>query len=261
MKSTLVFDYDGSLASIGGEAKLLQTFGIRPIRIHKGLEQTKSVIKKLTKPIQKAIDHPLLDDVAVLEEGYELSQKSKELNLDCLVFDTVTAMGLQERNQIKLRRNIETMDQRGWGVYGDSMNSFIYSICSLPVKTIFNAHIDRDREAGETVLELPSIKGSSKVEIQKWFDVILFTRVSTDPKTKESKFYWQTKPSEGRYAKDRLGILPSSIPQNFQLIFDEYEKAGIKHPNILVLGDSGTGKSKALSSLVYNPNHINSLAA
>ena len=35
--TTLIFDYDGSLASIGSEEVLLRTFGIMPIRIQKGL--------------------------------------------------------------------------------------------------------------------------------------------------------------------------------------------------------------------------------
>ena len=59
------------------------------------------------------------------------------------------------------------MDQRGWGVYGDSVNSFVYNICSLPIKTIFNVHIDRDKDVGGEVIDLPAIKGSSKNEIQK----------------------------------------------------------------------------------------------
>ena len=152
-------------------------------------------------------------------------------------------------NHFKHKRGIDQMDQRAWGYYGDNMNSFIYNICSLPIKTIFNVHIDRDREVGGEVLEVPALKGSSKHEIQKWFDVILFTHVRTDHKTKETSFQWITKPEEGRYAKDRLGLLPPIMPQDFNHIFTMYEGAGIKHPNILVCGESGTGKSRALVTI------------
>ncbi len=249
MKTTLVFDYDGSLASIGGVDTLKSTFGILPIRIHKGLEQTKSVIKKLIKPVSHAISHPLIENNSVTEDGFELSEKAIQLNLNCLVFDTVSAMGFQERVQIKLKRHIDILDLRGWGEYGDNINNFIYNICSLPVKTIFNVHIDRDKDINSDVIEVPALKGSAKNEILKWFDVILFTRINIDAKTKQTEFYWQTKPEEGRYAKDRLGILPAIIPQDFNYIFDEYSKAGIEHPNILVLGDSGTGKSRGLITI------------
>ena len=48
---------------------------------------------------------------------------------------------------------------------------------------------------------------NKRILVQKWFDIILYTKVSQDPKTGEASFYWLTKPEEGRYAKDRLGIL------------------------------------------------------
>jgi hypothetical protein len=255
MKTTLVFDYDGSLASIGGKEKLQQTFGISPIRIHKGLAQTKEIIKNLIQPVQRTTNHPLHNG-SIVEDGFELSDKAKELELEFLIFDTASALGFQERNQLKLKRKIDTMDQRSWGLYGDSINSFIYNVCSLPIKTVFNFHIDRDKDVGGEIIDVPAIKGSSKNEIQKWFDVILFTRVTTDPKTKETQFFFQTKPEEGRFCKDRLGILPAIIPQDFSLIFEEYAKHGIEHPNILVLGESGTGKSRALASINKN-NQLN----
>lgn len=249
MKSTLVFDYDGSLASIGGEKKLKEVFGIPPIRIYKGVEQTRAFLKELMKPISKKVKHPLFADVLIEEERFELTKKALELELDCLVFDTVSALGLQERNQLKAKRGLEMFDQRSWGIYGDTLNSLIYNVCSLPIKTIFNVHIDRDKELGGEVLELPALKGSTKTEVQKWFDVILYCRVIKDAKTKQLKFFWQTKPQEGRYAKDRLGLLPDLIPQNFCEIFSVYENAGILNPKILVCGDSGTGKTKALETV------------
>lgn len=249
MKTTLVFDYDGSLASIGGDEVLKRTFGILPIRINKGLDQTRTIVKKLVKPVRTLLSHPLIESETIESDGYSLSERCSELNLDCLVFDTISALGFQERLQIKHKRKIDTLDLRSWGMYGDNINTFVYNICSLPIKTIFNVHIDRDRDVGEEIIEYPALKGNSKNEIQRHFDLILFTRVTLNPKTKESSFYWQTKPEEGRYAKDRLNVLPAMIPQDFGYVFDQYEKAGIKHPNVLILGDSGTGKSRALVTI------------
>ena len=247
--TTLIFDYDGSLASIGNATLLEKTFGIMPIKIQRGLEQTKVVIKKLIKPVRRKLEHPLFENAPVFDEGFELSDKARELDLGCIVFDTASALGFQERNQIKVARHIETLDQRGWGSYGENINSFIYNICSLPIKTIFNVHSDREKDVGGEVIEYPALKGSSKNEVQKWFDIILYTRVSIDPKTNEPSFNWLTKPEEGRYAKDRLGILPPILPQDFNYIFSKYEEKGIHHPNILVIGESGTGKSKALATI------------
>lgn len=247
--TTLVFDYDGSLASIGNDQTLLKCFGIMPIKIHKGLEQTKSVIKKLIKPVKTKLSHPLLDNDVVYEEGFELSERSRQMKLSCLVFDTASALGFQERNQIKVNRHIDTLDQRGWGYYGDNLNTFIYNMCSIPVKVIFNVHSDREQNSFGEVLELPALKGSCKNEVQKWFDIILFTKIIQDPKTKERQFCWTTKPEDGRFAKDRLNILPPIIPQDFHFVFGKYEEAGITFPKVLVIGESGTGKSRALATI------------
>ena len=250
--TSLIFDYDGSLASIGSDETLKRLFGILPIRIHHGLNETKSVIKKLIKPVKRKLEHPLLEDNPIVQEYFELSDKANELQLEAIVFDTASALGFQERNEIKTSRHIETMDQRGWGYYADNLNMFIYNMCSLPIKTIFNVHSDRDKDVGEKVIEYPALKGSCKNEIQKWFDIILFTKVIQDPATKEASYSWLTKPEEGRFAKDRLGVLPAIIPQDFSFIFGKYEEAGIVNPNILVIGESGTGKSKALATMHGN---------
>ena len=257
---TLIFDYDGSLASIGNDDTLKRLFGIMPIRVHRGLDQTKSIIKKLIRPVKRKLEHPLLDDNQMLEEGFELSDKAEDMNLGCIVFDTASAMGFQERNQIKTVRHLDILDQRGWGTYGDNLNSFIYNICSLPVKTVFNVHSDRDRDVGGEVIELPALKGSCKNEVQKWFDIILYTKVINDPESDQRKYLWLTKPEEGRFAKDRLNILPPVIPQDYNYVFSQYDEAGIPNPNILVIGESGTGKSKALSTIhLYSKNRSRQL--
>ena len=259
MIPTLLFDFDNSLASIGSPEQQQKLFVFPPIRIFKGLEQTRMIIKQLIRPVRSAMTHPLFENAAIENEGFDLSVKSKEMNLQCIVFDTITALGLQERNQLKNSKKLDTLDQRSWGIYGDAINSFIYNMCSLPLKMIFNAHIDRERDVEGETIELPALKGGSKTEVLKWFDVVLFTRVSRDPKTDETIFQWQTKPQEGRFAKDRLNVLPETMPQDFSIVFAKYEEAGIYNPKVLVLGDSGTGKTRALASI--NSNAIKQKAA
>ncbi len=259
MKTTLVIDYDGSLASLGGEEQRLIHFGIPPIQIFKGLEQTKLIIKQLIKPVKRTIKHPLFNEAVIEEDGFELSDKAKKMNLNCLVFDTISALGLQERTQLKSSKRLDTLDQRSWGIYGDSLNAFIYNICRLPIKVIFNVHIDRERDPLGESLELPALKGGAKNEIQKWMDIILFTRINQDSQSKDIQFMWQTKPMEGRFAKDRLNLLPMLMPQDYEMLFKKYEDAGINHPKILVLGDSGTGKTRSLATI--NANAIKTKAA
>ena len=132
-------------------------------------------MKKLIKPVKRKLEHPLLENSQVIEEGFELSDKAKELNLSCIAFDTASALGFQERNQIKIARHLDVLDLRGWSDYGDSLNMFIYNICSLPVKTIFNVHSDRDQDVGGEVIEYPALKGSRRMKCKNgstWFSTL-----------------------------------------------------------------------------------------
>jgi hypothetical protein len=43
------------------------------------------------------------------------------------------------------------------------------------------------------------------------------------------------------------------MPQDFSIILSRYKDKGISHPKILVIGESGTGKTRALLTAKYTP--------
>ncbi|MDP4194833.1 MAG: AAA family ATPase [Bacteroidota bacterium] len=247
MRTTLIFDYDKSLAAIGDDKKLTELFGLPPVRISNGLDETIDYIKKLVKKVKTKTTHPIFDNM-VETEAYELNPKAKELNLNTIIFDTISAMGLQERQVMKSKKKQDTLDLRGWGLYGDAVNSFIFKMCSMPYTIIMTSHIDHDKDGEGQMLDYPALKGSAKNEIQKWFDVILYTRINKD-KDKITTYLWQTKPDERRLAKDRLGVLPEFMEQDFNLLLGKYAERGIHNPKILILGESGTGKTRSFETI------------
>ena len=251
--SILIFDADKSLSAIGGESQIIELFGLPPIKINKGLEEARKYLKGLIQ-IKKTISkHPVFENLEFEEEHRLLSNNANKFNLNTLVFDTITAMGLQEREIIKRKRmkdipSLNVLDQQGWGMYADSMNSFIHNICSIEDAVIIvTAHIDPDKDHEGYIIEFPALKGSAKTEAQKWFDVIVYTKIIKDKN--KTKYYWITKGSDRKIAKDRKGVLDDVMPQDFSIILKKYQKAGIQYPKILVLGHSGTGKTYSLKTL------------
>ncbi len=111
---------------------------------------------------------------------------------------------------------------------------------------IVNSHISYDKNDLGQFLFYPQLKGSTKDFIGEYFDCILFTRIKNS--NGKIQYLWQTKPDSQRFAKDRLDVLEEFIPQNLGAVINRYRQQGIE-PKILVVGESGTGKTRAIRSL------------
>ena len=122
----------------------------------------------------------------------------------------------------------------------------------MPVWIVVNAHITYDRNDLGQFLFFPQLKGSTKDFIGEYFDCILYTRVTNA--NGRIQYLWQTKPDSQRFAKDRLDVLEHYIPQDFSLILHRYREKGIEYPKSLVIGESGTGKTRALLTLNKEKN-------
>ena len=115
-----------------------------------------------------------------------------------------------------------------------------------------NMHTARGEDAiGQTVLR-PSVAGRSKDELPRKFDCIFFTGVQEGGDG--PRYVWYTTPDETRpIAKVRYPAhmgrpFAPVIEQDFGPVLAFYESIDWK-PKILILGDAGTGKSRALSTL------------
>ncbi len=248
--SFLIFDVDHSLASIGGVKVAQELCTITPIQITGGLSEVRDVIRGLFIQQQSIYSHPLLSR-KIQNSRYELSTTAKQYNLEGIVIDTISHLFLRDMRLLESEKKSERLDLQDWGKLERTYNQFISSLIQLPVWIVVNSHISYDKNDLGQFLFKPQLKGATKDFIGEYFDCILYTRIrNTNNKT---SYLWQTRPDTQRYAKDRLDVLDPIMPQDFSIVLSRYKTKGIEHPKILVIGESGTGKTRALLTAKYTP--------
>ena len=96
---------------------------------------------------------------------------------------------------------------------------------------------------------LPYIDGSTKEDISKWFDFVLYTKTVNYPDG-SNKYMWHTgHTSMFDHAKDRTQLLDTEIEQDYQLVINAALKKGFDGAKILIIGSPGTGKTFSLRTL------------
>ncbi len=249
--SFLIFDVDRSLASIGGLSAAETISGTKPIQISQGLLDIRRVLPKLFIKREYPSIHPLLEE-PLIEVGYEANELCKKMKLQGFVIDTISHLFRLDMRLLEAKNKSERLELQDWGKLERTYNQFLSSLIQLPVWVIVNSHITYDKNDLGQFLFTPQLKGSTKDFIAEYFDCILFTKITKV--NNKTQYNWQTKPDGQKYAKDRLGILEEIIPQDFNLILSKYQERGILYPKILVIGESGTGKTKAIETLATKPN-------
>lgn len=244
--SFLIFDVDHSLASIGGEKGAEEISSIQPIKITEGIIQVKNILSKLFVKQSKEYSHPLIPQ-SLTHSFYKLNDLAKKFQLSGLVIDTISHLFRMDMRAIESRNKSERIEIQDWGKLERIYNQLIIELIQLPMWVVVNSHLSYDKNDLGQFLFYPQLKGSTKEFIGEYFDCILFTRVKNA--NNKIHYLWQTKPDSQRFAKDRLDVLDEFIPQNFTNIVNSYRQKGIEFPKILVIGESGTGKTRAISSL------------
>lgn len=258
MRNYLVLDADRSLATIGGNQGCEQRLGVPPVRI----TDVDSVLNKmLALFVKERIEkpHPLFPDQTEVEERIGLNETAKAYGLDGIVLDTLSTVGTHESEAVKKLLDktiggtgVQFLDMQGYGVIKDRFIRLMHFIKELDFAFIVNAHVKKKEDDIGAITEVPDIPGSSATMLKRVFDIIVYNRVLKGPDG-ESVFRWQVQPDERRMAKDRLDVLEHDengyIEQDFDYLLSAYERGGVPHPKILVIGDSGTGKTRALATI------------
>lgn len=244
----IVFDVDKSLSTIGSVEEQTEVFGIQPIPLMGGIDQINEYLDRFLEINAVPIEHDLLGTIG---EKYVVSfnEKAKEMGINILGIDSLSVLGMQERAMIMKKDQLELMELQSWGKYGDRMTKFINKLSKTDFKVICTCHSKRDKDENGLPIEVPALKGASADEAPRFFDVIVYTQVSAS--NEATTYSWVINPTRRyTFAKNRKGVFKEqSIPQDFGLIYEKYAEIGIDNPRILVIGDSGQGKSWSLQTI------------
>lgn len=249
----LVFDVDHSLSTIGGKNEQAEVFGLPAVPWSGSAKELgKKLVGEIIVATKSVEKHPLLGDLGETVT-IDFNDKFKQAGVNMLILDTITMLGSQERASITKEAKLETMDMRSWGLYGDTMEKLVnmFSKCNFPV--IVTGHVKRKDDEYGRPIEVPDLKGSITEACGRYFDVIAYSKVEKDSSNKNKTFSWiVTADNRYIYAKNRGGYMPSIIPQDISYILNTYKKRGIHNPKILILGDTGNGKSWSLRTINNN---------
>lgn len=248
MEKFLIFDVDKSLAALGGKSQIIDLCGgIEPLPVTDGIMQIKGLLDKLfvTKVVERT--HPLFE-TKFSERVCAQTELCVKQGLRGIVIDTISHSFNQDKRILEKANKSGALEMQDWGKLERMYSAFLSLLVNLPVWVIVNCHItyDKDQSTG-TFYFAPQVGGATKDNMPQYFDVVLFTKVA---RAESKKAYnWSTKADSSKFAKDRLDILPPIVEQNFAAILRAYREAGIQYPKIMVVGESGTGKSKALNTI------------
>jgi hypothetical protein len=170
------------------------------------------------------------------------------------VIDTISHLFRIDMRILESKNKSERMELFDWTKLDRTYNQFISSLIQLPVWVMVNAHITYDKNDLGQFLFNPLLKGATKDWIGEYFDCILYTKITNT--NNRIQYLWQTKPDTQRYAKDRLDVLDPIMPQDFSMLLNRYREKGIQYPKVLVIGESGTGKTRALMTVKGKPTPL-----
>jgi hypothetical protein len=240
----LIHDIDLGLASLGSDDTIEEIFGYRPRRYVRG----KALLEMFDKLHQLVIEE-FEDQLGLVEHEYYYLKEGVELDFE--VLDSATAYQAQDKMDIQGEGKMQRDD---WGQLGDNMEKMFLKLTRTKTNVIVIAHTKTEEGIKGTVRQSPALSGRMKQEVGRHFDIVAYNRLITNEETGEVQYMWQIVGDESAAAKCRIQPLADiavkgMIPQDFKLVHDTVTKAGHENWKMLVLGDTGTGKTYSLRTL------------
>ena len=242
---TLLIDLENGYKSIGSKETIKDKFGL-PLLNFNDFTSFRNFIGQLwsRKKVEKEVK---VGEVSVVQSSYEIIAK-EGVDIDCMVIDTASEMSKKYARELKGKA--ESLQLKQWGKLKDTLDNFFSFTNAIPANLIVNCHckMQEDNENG-IMRVMPYIEGSTKVDVGKWFDFVLYTKVRK-AKDGSREYVWVTARDEHFcHAKDRTQELPAEIPQDYSIIFNAVKKKGWDTAKVLVIGEPGSGKTLSLRTL------------
>ena len=242
---TLLVDLENGYKSIGSKETIEQEFGL-PLLNFNDFTSFRTFIGQLwsRKKIEKSVK---VGTVSVKQASWEVTA-NEGVEVDCMVIDTASEMAKKFARELKGKA--EALQLKQWGKLKDTLDNFFSFTNAIPSNLIVNCHCKMQLDDENGVMRvMPYIEGSTKVDVGKWFDFVVYTKVRKS-KDGSREYVWVTSRDEHYcHAKDRTQELPAEIPQDYSIIFDAVKKKGWDTAKVLVIGEPGSGKTLSLKTL------------
>ena len=244
MKKILMFDTEHGSNTLGGEAEIQEMFNC-PVLKPAQFDDFRNIITSMYTTQRVEVEKRISDDL-VIKEVQEQTILKNDVKIDTLIIDSFSE--LAKKYQRSLVDKTGVMKLNSWGKLKNTLDTLLEFITKIPGVLIVTCHSKTETlEDGRTKIK-PYIDGSTKEDISKWFDFVLYTYTKRNGSSED--YMWRTKHSSiYEHAKDRTDLLPSDMKQDFQPVIEAAIEKGFSNVRIMVVGSPGTGKTKSLATL------------
>lgn len=242
---TLYVDLENGYKSLGSPEDIKKMFGYDMLSFE-SFTDFGSFVTKLweRKQIEKTLN---IDGIEVNQNSWQVVPRNGT-SVGCIVIDTGSEMAKKYVRELK--GSNDTLKLQQWGILKNKLDNFFSYLNSIPASAIVNCHSKSEMDSENGVIRmLPYIEGSTKVDVAKWFDFVLYTKI-VKKKGGGREYVWVTARDEHYcHAKDRSQLLNAQIPQDYQLLKDACKKKGWDSFKALIIGEPGSGKTMSLKTI------------
>ena len=239
-----MFDTEHGSHTLGGKTEIQEMFNC-PVLKPAQFADFRNIITSIYTTQRIEVDKKISDDL-VIKEVQEQTVLKNGVTVDALIIDSFSE--LAKKFQRSLVDKSGVMKLNSWGKLKNTLDTLLEFITKVPGVLIATCHSKTETlEDGRTKIK-PYIDGSTKEDISKWFDFVLYTYTKKNGQSED--YMWRTKHSEVyEHAKDRTDLLPADMFQDFQPVIEAAREKGFDNVRILIVGSPGTGKTKSLATL------------
>ena len=242
----LLFDLENGSKTLGSRQSIQKNFGL-PVLSPVSFEDFSTVMSQLYSKTED--DHDVtVGNLQIQEHRIARTLVDPTFPIDALVIDTFSELSKKYQRNLT-RDDGGTMKISSWGKLKNKLDGLLEYLTALPGIVICNCHskVQTMDTGGNKIL--PYIDGSTKEDISKWFDFVLYATTVNHPNGTNT-YVWRTNhTSLYDHAKDRTQLLDNEIPQDYQVVLNAANKRGYNGAKILIIGSPGTGKTLSLRTL------------
>ena len=242
---TLYLDFENGYKSLGSKDDISKLFGY-PMLQYESWHDFKVLLGKLF--VKTTVKEVVKLGNIEIPQSIVKWQRQEGIELDCIILDTMTE--LVKKYQRELAGPQKKLQLQDWGKMKLELDTCLAIINAIPVTVICNVHGKLKDDSENNVLKvMPNIEGSTKEDLGKWFDFVLYTKVVKNAKGERSYVWVTARDEKYCHAKDRSQELPDEMPQDYSIIMTIIKKRGWDGAKILIIGDPGSGKTLSLKTL------------